>query len=143
MTHAPESVGKHLHDALAARDIPSRQDGHASAGASWLAINLPGGTEIWIADPDASIDHRPSQHTGLMAIHYLTDPYGDPGNSITVYDSIHDPGRHGEGAFQADITALADALATYLESWPEPARARRPCADLPACAARRVGSGQT
>ncbi|KDN85690.1 hypothetical protein [Kitasatospora cheerisanensis] len=120
-TTATYTLGQYLAAALHQRGIKSTTNGHQSANSSWLEIDLPGGTAIWVSDQDAKIDIDPGGSQGLQATHYLGNPYENPGHFVTVYDAFRDP-----DTAHADITAAADAIAAYITNWKNSPAARHP-----------------
>ncbi|MFE2346174.1 hypothetical protein [Kitasatospora cineracea] len=120
------TLGQHLAAALHLRGIQTTATGHASAGASWLEVALPGGTAIWISDRDAKIAIDPSQRQGLQAVHYLGDPHDDTEDFITVHSNPGDHDTANPAALQADIDALADDTTAYIANWKHSPAARHP-----------------
>ncbi|MEU5385972.1 hypothetical protein [Kitasatospora cineracea] len=118
------TLGQLIAGTLHLRGIQAKYNAHGSANASWLEVHLPGGTAIWISDQDARIDIDPRKHQGLHATHHLGDPYGEPGHAITVHDADRDPATASADTVQADIDALADATATYIDTWNKTPAAR-------------------
>ncbi|MFC8449529.1 hypothetical protein [Kitasatospora sp. NPDC057223] len=126
MTTATFTLGQHIAAALHLRGIQATYNGHASARSAWLEVHLPGGTAIWISDQDAKIDINPSRHHGLNAIHYLGDPYGQPGHAVTVHSADRDPATTNADTAQTDIDALAAAVAAHIDTWNKSPAARHP-----------------
>ncbi|MEU3559616.1 hypothetical protein [Kitasatospora sp. NPDC006786] len=115
---------------------------HASAGVSWVAVDLPDGTFVWSTDEHASIDNDAAKIGGLHAIHYLGDPNEAlPQEQITLVDRRLDRRSNRTKA----ITELVDTIATYVTDWPNSPVARHPerrigaygVMDLPARLLRR------
>ncbi|MFJ4668848.1 hypothetical protein [Kitasatospora purpeofusca] len=119
------TLGQHIAAALHLRGIQTTHTGHASARASWLEVHLPGGTAIWISDHDAKIDIDLGQHQGLHALHYLGDPHAG-GPFITVHDRRPRRRHRQFDTAQADVDALAKAVAAYLNTWNLTPAARHP-----------------
>ncbi|MBD2829842.1 hypothetical protein ID875_20885 [Streptomyces globisporus] len=101
-----DTAGDRLTRTLEAHGLTARTGTDARTATDMVTVDIPGGPEIWIADPTGHIDSPVEAHPGWVAIYRPHADRSDEGEA-EVYRS------EGAGGFAHDTAALVVAVVQY------------------------------
>ncbi|MEV7776272.1 hypothetical protein [Kitasatospora sp. NPDC086791] len=113
---ANDSLRESLIGALNARGIDHDTDGHGVL--EWVYIDLPDGSQIWIADVNSELDGTLAEYSGLAAVHRSGEEWQ---RNITVYESPSIGDVRDMAAWNRELAellaAVESSIRTVTEVW--------------------------